>query len=321
MIRKICALLIVLILCTGCANRLPAAPAQDSASPDAAMAEQEPAPVPEDTLGEDNGSMVTTPVLIRHMLMGGLVRGEWLDADAFYRSGAVDFDGYRYDLYLHDAYIGEATGGPFIVFWGNTPLGPEGDVYGSSIRWLEDEQLVSFVALSADADWDLYPRPYTEQSAESPEYQALVENMLLQAGISDPVTTLTQVVTADLDGDGTDEVLLSSGNATDSQILPWKKGDNSIVVFHRMSGGQSVDQIVDSYIFTEDPEGFPENCKYPEDYETRIWLYIKNCVDLDGDGSLEVVIEETDGISAVTDSVYKLIDGRLVLVGSNGIGW
>ena len=283
-------------------------------------AAEAPTPVPEDTSIEDDQNAVTTPVLLRGALVGGLVRGEWLPADAVYQSGAVDFDGYRYDVYSNRAYEGEATGGPFSTFFGDTPIGPDGDIYNSDTELVGDDQemMYSSIALSADADWDLYPRAYAEQFAYneqitgSAEYQALAETMLVQAGLADPVTELRQVVTVDLDGDGTDEVLLAADNMPpDNGTMPGK-GDNAILVFRRMNGDQAIDQTVDSYIYLEDSEPV-----------TKISIWVPDCVDLDGDGSLEVIAYRTgnDGMAAVTCSVYKLIDGQLVLVASNGLGW
>jgi len=140
----------------------------------------------------------------------------------------------------------------------------------------------------------------------------MVQDMIAVEGVEDPVTELKQVISVDLDGDGTDEVLLAADNMPpDNGTMPGK-GDNAILVFRRMNGDQAIDQTVDSYIYLEDSEPV-----------TKISIWVPDCVDLDGDGSLEVIAYRTgnDGMAAVTCSVYKLIDGQLVLVASNGLGW
>ena len=275
-------------------------------------ATEEPTPVPEDTHAEDGRNGVTTPVLLRGALVGGLIRGEWLDADAFYQSGAVDFDGYRYTAYSDGICEGQAKGGPFVDFFTGEPVGQDGDIYNSYARLVGGDQaeMYAAIALSADALWGVFPRAYTKQSNDSAEYQTLVENMLVQEGLADPVTDLRQVITVDLDGDGTDEVLLTADNTQINEEAMPGKGDNAILVFRRMSGGQAIDQTVDSYIFLEDWEPV-----------SKIQIWVPACADLDGDGCLEVITYRTDGMESVTCSVYKLIDGQLVPVASNGLGW
>ncbi len=279
---------------------------------ESAMAEElEPTSVPEDTQVEDDQNAVTTPVLIRGALVGGLIQGEWLDADAFYKSGAVDFDGYRYDVYGDDKFMGEALGGPLMSFQTGERLELDGDVYDSYVDlYGDDGQEVPF-DIALQGDWDLYPRTYTGQDTDPEEYLALAKSLLAQEGLADPVTYLHQVVTVDLDGDGTSEVLIAADHTMTGDEYPeTKKGDNAILIFRRMNGEQAIDQTVDAYIVPEDPE-------YLTNY--RIHFSVMSCADLDGDGCLEVIAWRYNAWG-VEYNVYKLAGDQLVRVASHDLG-
>lgn len=312
--KKIALALAALLLLSGCAGN-PSVNPQDTSVP-GVTAEPTPAPTeaPTPVVNESpapDRSAVTTPVLIEGLLVGGLVRGEWVPWKDFYNGGAVDFDGYRYGVYRDDTYMGEATGGPLVSFLTGGPLADREDLSDLTNVYLYDDtgkQVPYNIAIQGD--WDLYPRAYTAGSTERPEYQALVEDQLTQAGLTDPDTTLKQVINVDLDGDGSEETLIAADNSIDYQYPKVKKGDNSLLMFRRTVNGAPADQLIDSYVLTEDPE-------YPTPY--RLFFEVKTCADLDGDGCLEVVVRSWyyEGVSF---SVYKLEGDQLVKVAENGVG-
>jgi len=269
----------------------------------------EPTPVPTETVAQPDAN---TPILIQGLLIGGLNGGEWMDYDEFYTAGVVDFDGFVYDVYVEDEMTGQAEGELPVSFLTGEPVAPDGDLNELADVHLYDENGSQVVYdMAVRADWDLFPRGYESQDTGQPEYQALAEDMIAAKAVDDPVTELKQIISVDLDGDGTDEVLLTADNTNDGQFEQVGKGDNAVLIFRKMVDGQPVDQLVDSYILTEDLD-------YMSIY--RLLYEVETCADLNGDGILEVVVKSWY-YEGVTYSIYKLEGDRLIRVASNGVGF
>lgn len=313
--KRLSALLISLLLLTGCAG--PSGESPDNTSPGTAAIET-PSPTPTSTPASSPIATpavarpdVSTPVLAGGLLVGGLDHGQWTSYKAFYQSQTVDFDGFVYNVYVDDELTGQAKGAMPESFLTGEPIDPEGDLSALSDVNLYDEnghEVEYDIAISAD--WDLFPRKYTEQSTDSEEYQALMEDLLVQEGLTDPVTALRQVVAVDLDGDGTEEVLISSDSTPDDQFDKPEKGDNALLVLRKTIDGQPVDRIVASNIMKRDPI---------TDFPYRDAYTVESCADLDGDGILEVVVKRTQYEGTIY-SIYKLEGDGLLRVATNGAG-
>ena len=313
--KKLIVLFCVLLFFTGCADRSPEGPGETATPPGTAAAETPsptPPPMPTPTATPAAARPdATTPVLVGGLLVGGLDHGLWTFYEEFYKSKAVDFDGFIYDVYVDGELIGQAEGELPESFLTGEPIDPEGDLSHLSDINLHDEngQNVEYdIAISAD--WDLFPREYAEQSEDTEEYQTLMEDLLTEEGLSDPVTALRQVVTVDLDGDGTGEVLISSDSTPDDQYDKPEKGDNALLVLRKLIDGQPADQIVASNIMVRDPIS---------DFPYRDAYTVESCADLDGDGILEVVVKRSQYEGSIY-SIYKLEGDRLNRVASNGAG-
>jgi hypothetical protein len=258
-----------------------------------------------------NVGIITTPVLVKDLFMGGLSNGEWMQQDEFFNSGVVSLDGFEYDVYANDMKIGTAIGRQPTNWMSGEPI--QGDKYeeGFSIVELYDEnnQAINY-DIAIQAEWNLFPRSYTEQNSEQENYVNLVKDYLLENGIESPETSIKQIVSVDLEGDGTEEMLIAADNTIDDQFEQVKKGDNAVLVFRKVVDGEVIDQIVEQDIRLEDDE-------YPSLY--RVLLRVETIADLDGDSVMEVIVRswyyEGEGWS-----IYKLIDNRLELVSSNGLG-
>ena len=263
------------------------------------------------TAGEPGNHEITTPVLIKGLLIGGLYRGEWMRSAEFYNSGAVDFNGYHYDVYVDDMKKGTATGGLPIDFLSGATLTEDEYIPGFDIIKLFDEnkQKVEY-DIAIRADWDLYPRKYNFKSNDQDFYNELVTSTLAAEGLDAPDISLKQVIRVDLDGDGTEEVLITADNTVNGQFEQVKKGDYAICIFRKLVGDTVEDQVVEKDIRLEDEQ---ETTLY------RNLFSVESVADLDGDGIMEVVLRswyyEGEGWA-----VYKLIDGRLQQVASNGVG-
>ena len=313
--KRLFAILMALLLLTGCASRSQDGP-DDGNTPPGTAAVETPSPTPplapSPTVTPSVARPdVSTPVLAGGLLVGGLDHGAWASHKTFYQSKVVDFDGFVYDVYVDGELTGQAEGELPENFLTGEPIDPEGDLTQLSDVNLHNEngQNVEY-DIAIRADWDLYPREYAEQSTDSEEYQTLVEDLLVQEGLTDPVTALRQVVTVDLDGDGTEEVLICADSTPDNQYDKPEKGDNALLVLRTIVDGQNMDQIVASNIMVRDPI---------TDFPYRDVYTVESCVDLDGDGILEVVVKRKQ-YEGMIYSIYKLEGNELRRVASNGAG-
>ncbi len=200
-------------------------------------------------------------------LFGATGRGGWLPPDS-----AVAFVEAEttYRLYTLDRSLGEATGGaasppretcanPTVEI--DTPPGESDDIIGVA------------------GDWNVLPRVPSQQNPNQPAYEEFVAAQLREHGIPEPDVHITQLLRIDLEGDGTDEVLLSA-NRTGGLGTSARAGDYGLVLLRKVVDGEAVTvPIVEEY--------YPEECIAecaPMEYRVVAVL------DLDGDGRQEPVI-------------------------------
>lgn len=256
-------------------------------------------------------NVVDSPILVKGYFLGGLSRGKWLNCEDFYNSKLINFDKFQYDVFKNDKYIGKA--------YGSTPIDPKTGEYLKEDKFIEDFCMIDLIDkanknvdydIALKANWNLYPRGFKNQSLNQEIYYNLVIEHLEKAGVLNPETNLKQVIRVDLDGDNTEEVLISADNTNDYKFEQVKKGDNAIVLFRKIVNGKVIDQVVEQDIRKEDEK---------EVSIFRYLFHIENFADLDGDGTMEVIIRHWyyEGESW---GIYKLKDNKLVLIASNGFG-
>lgn len=308
-LKRLIVVIIISLLLIGCSENPLIYPIEKSVSPSTTLNKTEESKEYEGQSIKIND--ITTPILIKGFLVGGLNKGKWMHYDEFYNSQVVNFNGYHYDVYINNTKKGNATGGLPINSKSGETLKEDKYIPGFDIIDLYDEnnQHVDY-DIAINADWNICPRSYSNHSTDQKIYQDLTKNLIMKEGLKNPDTTLKQVIRVDLDGDGTEEVLITADNTIDDQFEQVKKGDNAIVLFRKLVNGKVVDQVVEKDIRLKNEEV----ASY-----YRPLFRVETFSDLDGDGIMEVIIKswyyEGEGWF-----VYKLIDNRLVLVASNGSG-
>lgn len=296
--KRLIAVIIIILLLIGCSDNQLVYPIEKNVSSST-------------TQNDEKRNDITTPILIKGFFVGGLNKGKWMHYDEFYNSRVVNFDGYHYDVYVNDTKKGNATGGLPINSKSGETLKEDKYIPEFDIIDLYDEnnQNVDY-DIAINADWNIYPRSYRNQSTNQKSYNDLVKNLMIKEGLKNPDTTLKQVIKVDLDGDGTEEVLITADNTINDKFEQVTKGDNAIFIFRKLVNGKVVDQVVEKDIRLENEEVVSLY---------RLLFRIETFSDLDGDGIMEVIIKswyyEGEGWF-----VYKLIDNRLELVASNGSG-
>lgn len=164
---------------------------------------------------------------------------------------------------------------------------------------------LGFDALAVTADWPLQPRPVTQVGADNPEYQAVGASL-----ISAPTAasgTVSQVVRADLDGNGVEEVLVTYEYLTETNF--GAENDFTSVYLRTPSADGSVsDQLVVDYVLGD-----------PTDFPTVGRFTLAAVGDLNGDGVMEVAIRSQFWESAGV-TIMEFSDGVLSEIGGGGCG-
>jgi hypothetical protein len=130
------------------------------------------------------------------LLLGGSERGRWLSDDVTAKRLR---GGEAYRFYGFRRVCGTATGSraaydAHVGAWSVdfTSRAPDGAVIGVA------------------GSWNALPRLPHEQSVSQPFYRNVVHNFLARRGLRDPRVKITRIVRCDLDGKGTDSVLIAA---------------------------------------------------------------------------------------------------------------
>ena len=171
-----------------------------------------------------------------------------------------------------------------------------------------DVQIVSFAGTPASgeialaAPWNALPRPVRVADITQETYRDVARDFLISRGLPKPEVKITQVIRADLDGDGEDEVLLSATKyeaEANSAPTSAKAGDYSFVLLRQQRGGKVETKLVEGEFYRKaDTENTP--------YVHRISAVL----DLDGDGKMEFVLSSTY-YEGGTTTVYRYMPSSI----------
>ena len=156
-------------------------------------------------------------------------------------------------------------------------------------------------------------RPVTVLDPAAAAYRDAAAQVLTDLGIDDPDPEVVQVVRADLSGDGSDEVLVVAERLADPASAIGAPGDYSVLFLRQVVDGEVRTTVVED--FYKDP-GDPD-----EETSPYILVYRVSAVaDLNGDGVMEVVVEEQyyEGGATVVRALQP--DGSLDEVLAAGCG-
>jgi hypothetical protein len=171
-----------------------------------------------------------------------------------------------------------------------------------------DVQIVSFAEKPASgeialaAPWKALPRPIRVTDTTQQTYRDTARDFLISRGLPKPKVKITQILRADLDGDGEDEVLLSATKyeaEEDSAPTSAQAGDYSFVLLRQSRGGKVETKLVEGEFYKK-----YDNSNTP--YVHRISAIL----DLDGDGKLEFVLS-SNYYEGGTTTVYRYTPSSL----------
>lgn len=229
-------------------------------------------------------------------VIGGHAEGKWLTSEAAGKRLSAPATDYR--ICTLTGETGKATGAKPAP---DADLCP--DVWLHKLTTEIDSETRSKHAIGVNTPWDPMPRKGRASSLTQEVYVQAMKAVLSSQGIERPEVKLTQLLRVDLDGDGTDEVLSSATHylASDVPSAP-RAGDYSVVTLRTVIGTKVQTQLVNGEVY-----GKADLNAAPNTYE------IAGLLDLNGDGSLEVLIRssyyEGGGMT-----VWQMQKGRLVQV-------
>ncbi|MBK9924033.1 MAG: hypothetical protein IPP66_01965 [Anaerolineales bacterium] len=202
------------------------------------------------------------------ILLGGTENGEWLSPESTVSrlSGGETYQGFM-------------DTGPTGTIKGNLPkLNPpcrqyqvETDSYPAGGR-----------AVAITGGWNAVPRTPQDISNNQDLYVEEIRQWLIGKGFSEPTIKINQILRVDMEGDGTDEVLISASNFVEPTGHTVQLGDYSLVVMRKVTGNtvETLPVVGDYY------DQYVEN-QFPLTYRS---LFV---ADLNDDGILEILVGAT----------------------------
>lgn len=209
-------------------------------------------------------------------VMGGVSNGNWVKAEEM---APLMKGGERYTLYSMTRRIGVRTGAKpasegapcdeTMYVKNLAPKNAEGDL------------------IAVGASWNALPRIPKVGSTRSPAYRAAVADLLRRNRIRRPQVNIVKVLRVDLDGDGTEEVLINATRAkrwdTGSITPDWNPGDYSVVLLRKVIRGKVETIVLDGEYHPRLRNA--ESDGPPNEYK------ITAVLDLNGDGRMEVIVQ------------------------------
>lgn len=209
-------------------------------------------------------------------VMGGVRDGKWMKAEEM---APLMKGGERYNVYSLTRKVGERTG--------SKPVS-EGAPCSDTMyvkNMTPNEKEADLIAVGGD--WNALPRVPKVESNSSPLYRAAVADLLRKNGIARPQVNIVRVLRIDLDGDGSEEVLINATRAKrweSGSITPdTNAGDYSVVLLRRVVKGKVETVVLDGEYHPKARNQETEGP--PNEYALTAVL------DLNGDGRMEVIVQ------------------------------
>jgi len=216
-------------------------------------------------------------------LLGGVENGTFLDAKTTF--ARLKGEG-KYSLYGLTGRTGELTA---------TVEAP--DVPCEEFYYAKTElERQKGVGIGAGRTWNPVPRTPRAINLQDKTYLKIVSDILRANGLPRSKAKIEQAVKVDLDGDGTDEVVLTASSYGGKIAPSAKAGDYSFLLVRKIVGGKAKNlMIAEEYIKKNIQFGAPGRFE------------ISAIADLDGDGKMEIVQygEYYEGSGA---GVYQITD-------------
>lgn len=244
----------------------------------------------------------TLPIIemSQRCLLGGVQNKNWVKTDSFGKK----IEGVKkFNLYTFEGAGGEVTTSKIEKGDDNEPC--------SDFWFAETKSEVKQGIAITSARWNVVPRtPKTIGTKDEiyQAYQKIVGDMLKSKGINKPVVKITQAYRVDLEGDGTDEVIIAANSEGMGEDPRAKAGDYSMLFVRKVAKDKAQTIMIAEEYHTKAAEGLT-----PSDNN------ISAIADLNGDGVMEIVIY-TNYYEGSSSIVYEIKGDNAVSVLDCGCG-
>lgn len=247
-------------------------------------------------------------------IIGGSNNGKWMGTDEISK---LICGGEKYKLYSSRMYLGDFVGekpkvenGP--GQWISLPIKYDDKVSDNSLNEKTNNRYENFFSkkIAISSNWNALPRIPKMQNNNNDNYKKIFEDILKSKGIYDTKVNIRQIIRIDLEGDGTEEVLITASNIDFPLDVVKKNNTYSIVMLRKIVNGSVENRILKEEYYNEDGS-FESGCPFV--------YYIPGVLDANGDGIMEIFIEEKyyEGESM---EVYEIKKNNIKRVLSYGVG-
>ncbi|MDV6373841.1 hypothetical protein [Deinococcus arenicola] len=216
----------------------------------------------------------------RAQLLGAVAGGRWMTTE----QTAPRLKGQ--EKYLRHSLDGAPT--PVTGGKAESYGEPCADAYDVPVKPANaSDQFQVFTAAALNA----WPRPITALPTSNETYRQIVRDELIRRGLPNPNVQLVGLTRTDLDGDGTQEVIIEATHYAERDgVYPpsvGQPGDYSIVLLRHVVGGQVLTVTLGVDIAPQTP------LKPDDTFETRplaTVIRLAGVADLNGDGQMELIL-------------------------------
>ena len=230
-------------------------------------------------------------------LLGGVKNGKFVDAKTAFKDLKANSE---YTIYSLASGMSQDD----LQITISAPDAPCEEFYGVS----GDLETKEGIAIGTGAKWKVLPREVKQTSLTDKTYLGIVGGILKLKGLPNAKARIEQAVRVDLDGDGTEEVLISATSYASNPQPSAKAGDYSFILLRKIVGGKAQNIIIsEQYIKKAIEFGAPTKFE------------ISSVGDLNGDGKMEIIIYDAyyEGSGA---TVYEMKNNKPTKVLESGCG-